>query len=399
MSRLRAYHSLAAAALLFGPIGFLVPLGIAPLLALSALLAIIFKRLDEKSWPYFEKEHLYFIGAFILWGGLSSLWAIVPQDALKQTFILTLVFFAGLVLFDVGRNMVSSEKKAIGNSFFIGFAVTLFLIAFEYFTNGLFAQNIRGASPSQPLYIYTRSASILALLPWLLLLLSGNFNFVISKWIFFIAGILCIAVFENETAIVAILIGTFIYILARFTPYKYSKYLGILTLICVLIAPVFPKTIMSHDFLSQALNPTNGLAFYSLKHRFDIWGFTADKIIEKPLVGWGLNSARSIPGGQESIDKVSHGQLMPLHPHNGVLQIWLELGVVGALFLAGLLWYLLKEIRDAALSKESKAVMAASLVTGLIIFSSSYGIWQGWWMCTLIFTGLFMYCLAPRIED
>ena len=70
----------------------------------------------------------------------------------------------------------------------------------------------------------------------------------------------------------------------------------------------------------------------SAGHRLLIWSFAGDRIAERPLIGWGLDASRAIPGGD---DPIRPGESwMPLHPHNAALQLWLELGVPGAVLFA-----------------------------------------------------------------
>ncbi len=389
MSRLRPFHSLAMAAFLFGPIGFLVPLGLAPLLALSALLVVIFKRFDEKSWPQFNRNHLLFFGAFILFGALSGLWGLVPGNAFKQALILSGVVFAGLVLLDAGQNITAGEREYIGKILVISAIFALTLLIFEYLSNGLLAKTLRNADETNSLSVYRRSAAALALLLWPLLLTVNQKLPRIGKGLVFVCGTLAIYVLDNQTASGSIIIGGMSYLVFRFSPVKLLKLLGVVVVLGILIAPVLPRTLLHPDSIQSG-------HLSSLKHRYIIWGFTAEKIIEKPILGWGLNSARSIPGGSKNVIPGTHGQALPLHPHNGILQIWLELGFVGAIFLATFVYYLVSGIRKPMITRSDKSVLASGLVAGLVIFCSSFGIWQAWWMSALIFTGIFLNTLSKQ---
>src|SRR5205814_7090354 len=75
----------------------------------------------------------------------------------------------------------------------------------------------------------------------------------------------------------------------------------------------------------------------SAAHRLEIWGFVAERVRQRPVTGWGLDAARRLPGGTTPVvihhcDEtgrpngiaLSH-QPLPLHPHNAVLQVGLEL--------------------------------------------------------------------------
>ena len=83
----------------------------------------------------------------------------------------------------------------------------------------------------------------------------------------------------------------------------------------------------------------------SAGHRLLIWSFAGDRIAERPVTGWGLDSSRAIPGGDDPIRP--RETWMPLHPHNAALQVWLELGAPGAaLFalLAAIVWRALARV-------------------------------------------------------
>ncbi|MFM8615049.1 MAG: O-antigen ligase family protein, partial [Alphaproteobacteria bacterium] len=77
----------------------------------------------------------------------------------------------------------------------------------------------------------------------------------------------------------------------------------------------------------------------SAVHRLVIWDFAAQRLAEKPITGWGLAASRAMPGGRAQPDAATldrlnikapalrdfvtqpHAELMPLHPHNGALQL------------------------------------------------------------------------------
>ena len=69
-------------------------------------------------------------------------------------------------------------------------------------------------------------------------------------------------------------------------------------------------------------------------HRRVIWSFSKEKILEKPLFGHGMFSSKVI-GDQYKIKNIDNKMLsaIPLHPHNSILQLWLELGVFRNYFI------------------------------------------------------------------
>jgi O-antigen ligase len=132
----------------------------------------------------------------------------------------------------------------------------------------------------------------------------------------------------------------------------------------------------------------------SAGHRLLIWSFAGERIAERPVTGWGLDSSRAIPGGD---DPIRPGEpWMPLHPHNAALQVWLELGAPGAaLFalMAAIAWRALAYIEWPPLFA---AAAGASLTIAFLGCFATYGIWQEWWIGTLSFS-LFLVLVMARV--
>ena len=137
----------------------------------------------------------------------------------------------------------------------------------------------------------------------------------------------------------------------------------------------------------------------SAAHRVLIWDFSLARIAERPWLGWGMEAARAMPGGRDRIAEAElrrfgldaqigwfetvRAERLPLHTHNAPIQVWLELGAVGALLASALVLAL----GWRATSPGAAGAFAAAVAIG----SLSYGIWQGWWLCLLA-----MLVLAAR---
>ena len=105
----------------------------------------------------------------------------------------------------------------------------------------------------------------------------------------------------------------------------------------------------------------------SWDQRMGYWAFTMGRIADHPWRGWGLDASRAF------------SPEIQLHPHNGALQIWLELGAVGAV-LAALTWaFVFRRLaRDerSLLTAGTAGSVAVYLFFGLV----SFGVWQEWWL-------------------
>jgi len=127
----------------------------------------------------------------------------------------------------------------------------------------------------------------------------------------------------------------------------------------------------------------------STTHRLLIWQFVTQRIFEKPFLGWGMNTARQIPGSGEKytlkVDTPNNKKIvlfresfMPLHPHNSSLQIWLELGAVGAIIVAVFGWIFIRKLED----DDTDPVLFGVVISILAFNFISFGVWQSWWIST-----------------
>ncbi|HEY3951198.1 O-antigen ligase family protein [Phenylobacterium sp.] len=100
--------------------------------------------------------------------------------------------------------------------------------------------------------------------------------------------------------------------------------------------------------------------------RLGYWSHAIDWIRLRPLQGWGLDASRSFGPG------------IRLHPHNQPLQVWMELGAVGAV-LAAAFWGV--TLMGLARPKTSLIAMAAAASAAVyLLFGVNFGVWQEWWL-------------------
>lgn len=178
------------------------------------------------------------------------------------------------------------------------------------------------------------------------------------------AGIIGIAVaFGYDALLIALLAsaaaGGAVYAWPRIAP----RVLAGLAAVFFLGAPVIVAVTRANG-LFGALESSVPLSW---SMRMGYWKHAADWIGDHPLRGWGLDASRMFAPG------------IQLHPHNAALQIWLELGLIGAMgaavFFAATLANLSHSRRSA-----SAAVAAATVIAYLTFSAFSFGVWQEWWL-------------------
>ena len=130
---------------------------------------------------------------------------------------------------------------------------------------------------------------------------------------------------------------------------------------------------------------------FSAQHRVVIWGVTAEKTLEHPLLGIGLGKTPLYDESPQPSVKYIPGTRLPIatnrHAHNIFLQTWYETGVIGALLLmlAGL-----PLIGWISRTPPKVAPLLAAAFTGSVISASfSYSMLATWFLATFTLTLLF----------
>tara|TARA_X000000950_G_scaffold82193_1_gene103452 strand:+ start:2609 stop:4093 length:1485 start_codon:yes stop_codon:yes gene_type:complete len=120
-------------------------------------------------------------------------------------------------------------------------------------------------------------------------------------------------------------------------------------------------------------------------HRLMIWSYVKEKILEKPLMGHGFFSSRNIANEMRDTESRTKYQLIPLHPHNSILQIWLELGLLGIIIFFSFIKLILDKIYYYFQINRSVATITfMTFFQVLTIGQISFGFWQSWWLAIIL---------------
>jgi O-antigen ligase len=329
----------------------------------------------------------------VAWAAITSLWA--PDSGRAAMLALTL---AAMMLLAHGAASAAQGGRLMP---WIGFGLVLGLAAAfaDWQSGNALRAAVRGLKevPEALMFGLKPAASLMALLlpmgfalpwPWLAraaLLLVG-------------AGVLISL--PGETARLATIAGLAAALLSLAAPRLVPRLIGAMLGLAILVMPLLV------GFIPKM--PTANLPL-SAVHRLVIWDFTVARIAEKPLTGWGLEASRAMPGGRAQPDTATldrlnitnpaqraflanpHVEVMPLHPHNGALQLWLELGGIGALLGAVLMLALGFAASRSAVPAVGAGMLASAAVTGML----SFGLWQAWWVASLLLAMVALH-LIPR---
>ena len=370
---------------------------VAPLLigtpGIAAALVILFRRLLTGTPLVIGPSYPFTLTAFclVLWGCSSALWSVNDTQSLLAALRILGISCVVILLLGAALNLDHGERCIVRKSLILGMVLSVLITLFR--TGAITAITIwvyQEEMAAHKLSALNRTASVLAILAW--------------------PSVFCLAERFGKRAAIAFLITTCItiFLLGPTAP-SLALALGAcgfviawlnlrlaITLVCVAflasvaMIPFFPQISPWASQLLMAKFADNTAEI----HRFVIWQFAAEHILQRPFLGWGLDTARIFPGGNAElfINTTYEGvavtaPAMPLHTHNATLQIWLELGLVG-LSLWGILFLLtIRHIRADA--KLYLAATVGSLSSALVVAHLCFGIWQGWWLATLGMTAVF----------
>lgn len=188
--------------------------------------------------------------------------------------------------------------------------------------------------------------------------------------------------FSTEINILAVAVALLVAALAYFQPRGIlSALFGLVGGMFVVIPLTLPGLIGA---LPQGLIDTLPTSWVM---RLEIWSFASEQLRERLWTGWGLDASRVL-GGPAEVRGLSF-DLLPLHPHNAALNVWLETGAFGAMLLAFALVMIGGRVAGAPrLSRLQAASIAWVVSVHTVLIMGSYGIWQEWLIaCTAVAIG------------
>lgn len=356
-----------AIGLAFVPLlAWLGPRGLAVYLSFLGLLGLPAVRVRDEDRPV---AVALLLG--LIWAAVSTVWSPFHPSkpgnntALKLAFQLPLYWSficaarrADPRLKTLAARILAWGGAALGTVLLVEFALDAMIYERIHF---LFYKPIRHDLAEVAV---AHTTFILALL-WPLCWVAGM-KARVTPWILapMVAGTLAAAVrFGADAPVLSITLAALVGLAVLRWPTAGPRALAIAAVIYVLLAPTVVYLVRATGRYDQ-IEHTIPLSW---SMRMGFWSHAVDWIRAHPLRGWGLDASRMFGPG------------IILHPHDGALQVWLELGAVGA-FLAAAIWWLSLERLVRRNSSVAAAAIAASASVYLLFGALNFGVWQEWWL-------------------
>lgn len=399
----RPLPTLVAAILLFalGPVMALAPRGMPVwFLALAAVAGWELLRAG-RPWPVFDRMATLSATALVLWVWIGSLWSPSPRallTALEITYVMAGVYLIGGWF----AGLADDARRRLQNAAAAGLALGFLAFGLEQWADHPLYRWWNDGWAIERLHLSNvpkRPAVLLGLSAWFLLLYARNRwpagrlagRLAGAAWLVppLVAGYLLLG--DSRSAFTGLAIGMAAWLVAAAgagNPARRGLQGGVVAaFVLVLPAALF--------FARATADMPTDTPYRSALHRAEIWGHAATRALEAPVIGHGVDASRSLPVRDEtSRFSPLERSLLPLHPHNAFLQIWLELGAVGAALAGALLWRLLDLTRRVTTGGAMPATLGYA-ASALAMAAAAYGLWQAWWMCGLAAGALLLVLAAP----
>lgn len=376
-------------------LAYLAPLGFAPLLALAGLLALPGLRLTRAAAP-----PLLILVALALWAAVSMSWSPFAVELSKLKgygdieSVTALKLFLQLATYGAAvvalRGLSDAGARRAATVLAYGAVALAGVAALDSLTGAAIYQRLHlvtgeAIRPDLAMVKVSLSTYALALLFWPVALILSRLWRRGLIWLLAVGTIVTSVICSSDACLGALAAGGVVWLLVYFARQTGAKVLVGLVAAPFVLAPLLVLVAVQ----TGAIAWLHRMVPASWDARLNIWTFAADHIQSHPFRGWGLDASRTF------------GPAIPLHTHNAQLQLWLELGAIGAA-LAGVFfcWLAYGVVRLSQRSRAEAAMAAAALVSYLVIGGLSFGVWQEWWLglgaMTLIACGLARAVAEPQ---
>ncbi len=365
------------------PAQVLAPSGAAAVIGIAAVMVVL-RYVTLGRIPAVQRNAIVAAVVLILfWAAVSALWSVAPRMPLKQTGVMVALTVVCAAAGQVGGERHTAVWKWIIAGLGIGFFMIAIELEFDGVLNGGLAA-LTGSEKGWRAPRLNRAIALSLLLLWPAMWYLRRTGRTLMGLGFFVLAVVIVVFSPSASIKIAFVAGTVIWGAVRFWGRPVVHVFTGAAILILLLAPVWVSSVVTPDRLHSTM-PNIGM---SALHRTFMWEFAVDRTLDRPVLGWGFDSSRRLPGGDIAIQSdffrtARPEPVMGTHPHNWPVQIWVELGGIGALLFAGLLAAVGRTIATWDSDRGRQAAMAACLGFAFVLVNLMWGIWQSWWLASL----------------
>lgn len=355
---------------------------------LSLLIALVVYGLRTRSFPVPSRALLIVFCVFVLLVGLAGFRSLDVDYAVGRFLKLATTALISILLWSLARQV--SALSALKPVLLASCALALCWGFIEGASDGAIYALFRDVTPGEAAISSNRAMVVLALLVWPAALIVAH-RYGTAFGVAMVVVLFAVSLSgESQAAQLAVFSAMFILVFAHLVPRATLWVCGVGG--CVVILSM-PFVISQLDLTTLGKGVPN--AQLTILPRMEIWLYVSQKILAQPLLGYGLEAGRFLP--LDDMTQVYFTDVHLHHPHNGVLQIWFEMGALGALSLAAAWGLILRQV--SLLTASAIPFVLAGLCCTLIVGSVAHGVWQSWWVGVLALLPFFFAVACASDEE
>ncbi len=380
-------------------------LAAAPIFVVSALMAV-WCGWPMKPWRAMPKGLAVPFGITFVRSLVACAWTVTPMvQSLRNWAAFVVVTVLGLLATGAASQLDAADRTRIKKSLAIGVILAAAILLFETRTDYALTRHVyalfRGGEPTVALAsMVSRGVVLLFLISCPALLAVYRLYGARGAVPLFVVLAVGVVGDGKHAIVLALAGGGLVFAATLLAPAVILRIFRVVAVAVILAMPLIEHVLPTIPQLGRSD------LFNSARHRVVIWRFTIDHLVQHPWRGWGMDASREMPGADDDVDVTVVGKdgstrvlqyaNLPLHPHNGPLQIWLELGVPGALLLAAIIWAVIGNLMRGSIGAVDRATGAAAMAGGLVIGAVSFGVWQAWWLATIWLSAVLFASVAEK---
>jgi len=380
---------LAGFCLLLPVLGLLAPKAVVPLSLVTGLAAAAMVWTLARPWQLMDRSITLAVCLFVGWCLVASLWSPLPQEAAVLALRVGVLLLIIVFLCGAAGLMDAAQSRRAGLGLTVGLVLAVLLVLIEFVFGFPIYTALKGPSASDYAAYsrLNRGITTLAILVWPLAALCWHLRFRTIAFAVPPAALALALSSQSSAAVLGLVAGLVAAALAGL-----GRTAGRLILAAAITLPLLAGPGVAKLMKEAGLHEATYLS-QTARYRVHTWDFVADKIVERPLVGWGFDSSASIPTADA--EPFRHGRkVIPSHPHNGPLQILLELGAVGAVLTIAVLFFIARRVDG--LPPAARVCSQGMFITILCIASTAYGLWQSHWLAVIGGAAVASVVVLPR---
>lgn len=328
-----------------------------------------------------DRALLWPVAALYLWALVTLLWTVAPAGGALKLWANSLG--VGLIaLFSYGAALTATpeERRLVSRALSIGFALGFALYASEYFTDAAIHRWRYSSDNVSVARAFAQASAPLVLLSVSSLAIAGMLKGP-ARFLPAIGVLLLSIVFRHIAGVLGLAVAAIAWAIAVWWPVLARRLWTFMLLLTLLVVPFQGLVLDQLD---------DGWKSKEILVREQIWRVGAERLLEKPVFGWGFDASGDLPNTGEVSLRKGKDAVITNHPHNVSLELWLELGIPGVLLGGWFLFALKRRVQTPA----AQAILLYLLIQGIV----SASLWPSRWLSMACVAALLWPLVSPRAD-